>query len=302
MSQFIININEMSAPAFLHDVFEIKPFVFKQFLPAGFYDMADLNAALTRSMTSELPFTIGMHGRAVNPDAYASQAYNGIKQVRQPRIDPEKVECLLQAGANLKIQRFANVCPKVLAVVSGVASWLGFMTSANGYFSFGLQRGLPVHWDSHDVLAVQLMGSKHWKIYSPSMVLPLKEHRHQAGELPALKTPVLEVTLEAGDALYLPRGWWHDVIPVKGVKTLHIALGLHPPLVSDFLGWVLDSQTAQQIDFRKSITTTGPTLNAAALSAALSKALADPLLLQQFLTHYNAGKPPRSYFDVAADA
>ncbi|PIQ56288.1 MAG: hypothetical protein COW02_01400 [Comamonadaceae bacterium CG12_big_fil_rev_8_21_14_0_65_59_15] len=295
------NVNGMSADAFMHEVFEVKPFVFKHFLPAGFYNTADLNAALTRSMTSELPFTVGMHGRAVKPDAYASEAYNGIKQVRQPRVDPEKVERLLQAGANLKIQRFATVCPKVLDVVNGVTSWLGFMTSANGYFSFGQQRGLPVHWDSHDVLAVQLMGSKHWKIYQPTMALPLKMHRHQAGQLPTLQTPVLELTLQAGEALYLPRGWWHDVTPVKGVKTLHIALGLHPPLVPDFLAWLLDKLTVQQLDFRKSIALTAQPFDASALSGALSRALSDPQLLQQFLAHYNAGKPPRAYFDVAVD-
>jgi ribosomal protein L16 Arg81 hydroxylase len=296
------NVNGMSADAFMRDVFEKSPFVFKKCLPDGFYGAADLNAALTHSMTSELPFTIGMHGRTVRQEDYASPMYNGIKQMKQLRIDPEKVERLLRAGANLKIQRFANVCPKVLDVVNGVVFWLGLVTSANGYFSFGQQRGLPVHWDSHDVLVVQLMGSKHWKIYQPTMALPLKAHRHQAGELPALRTPVLEVTLQAGEALYLPRGWWHDVTPVRGVKTLHIALGLHPPLVSDFLAWVLDNQTAQQVDFRKSIALTVQALDASALSGALSKALADPQLLQQFLAHYNAGKPPRAYFDVAADA
>ena len=292
------NVSGITADAFMCDVFETKPFVFQNFLPDDFYGVADLNAALTQSMTSELPFTIGMLGRTVRPDEYASQVYNGIKQIKQPRTNPEKVERLLQAGANLKIQRFSAVCPKVSSVVRDIASWLQFVTSANGYFSYGMQRGLPVHWDSHDVMAVQLMGCKHWKIYKPGMALPLKMHRSQAGESPDLKSPVLELDLHAGDALYLPRGWWHDVTPVRGVKTLHIAIGLHPPIVSDFLAWVLDSQTSQHVDFRKSIPLTAQALDTSALSCALSKAMTDPKLLQLYLARYNEGKLPRAYFDI----
>lgn len=296
------NVNGITADVFMRDVFEAKPFVFKNFLTDGFYSKADLNAALTQSMTSELPFTIGMHGRTVRPEDYSSQVYNGIKQTKQPRTSPEKVERLLQAGANLKIQRFSAVCPKVSSVVNYMASWLQFVTSANGYFSYGIQRGLPVHWDSHDVMAVQLIGYKHWKIYKPGMALPLKMHRSQAGESPDLKSPVLELDLHAGDALYLPRGWWHDVTPVRGVKTLHIAIGLHPPNVSDFLAWVLESQTSQHVDFRRSIPLTALALDTSALSGMLSKAMTDPKLLQLFLGRYNEGKPPRAYFDIFDEA
>ena len=299
---FKFNVDGITADAFMRDVFETKPFVFKNFLPDGFYGKADLNAALTQSMTSELPFTIGMHGRTVRPEEYASQVYNGIKQTKQPRTNPEKVERLLQAGANLKIQRFSGVCPKVSSVVNEVASWFQFVTSANGYFSYGMQRGLPVHWDSHDVMAVQLVGSKHWKIYEPRMLLPLKAHRGQVGEPPDLKSPELELDLQAGDALYLPRGWWHDVTPVKGLKSLHISIGLHPPEVSDFLAWVLQSQTSLHVDFRKSIPLTAQALDTSTLSDVLSKAMSDPKLLRLFLGQYNEGKLHRAYFDILDEA
>lgn len=48
----------------------------------------------------------------------------------------------------------------------------------------------------------------------------------------------MDFILEAGDVFYLPRGWWHDPLPL-GEETFHLALGTFPAYTMDYLGWVM---------------------------------------------------------------
>ena len=54
-------------------------------------------------------------------------------------------------------------------------------------------------------------GEKRWLVYEPVLELPLKHQRYSA-ELGEPGSRVLDVTLRAGDTLYLPRGWLHEAL------------------------------------------------------------------------------------------
>jgi hypothetical protein len=43
--------------------------------------------------------------------------------------------------------------------------------------------------------------------------------------------------MKQGDMLYLPRGWWHTVLPVDE-PTLHLTVTIVPPSGGDLLGWL----------------------------------------------------------------
>lgn len=288
------------AREFMQEVFEASPAHLRQVLPADYFALSDLDAALTLSMTSELPFTIGIRGKIPPAHEYCSEVHNPMKRTSKLEIDPHKVQALLRQGANLKIQRFAAVSPKAQAIVSDVQDWLGFSTSANGYFSYGLQRGLPVHWDSHDILAVQLLGRKHWKIFRPTVELPVRLHREDAFAPPPPAAVCMEITLEAGDALYLPRGWWHDVTPVRGHKTLHLAVGLHPPTRADFLQWALNREILENVELRCALATGGADFTP--VLARLGAALGRADLLAHYWREYAASVRPRGTFDLAETA
>lgn len=280
--------NWLPAGDFMDKVFELEPLHIKNVLPPEYFSINDLDSALTRSVSSILPFTIGMHGRVPNRNEYCSEIYNPIKHAHQIEIDPEKVQSLLERGANLKIQRFATLSEKVALIVQDIESWLGFATSSNGYFSFGMQRGLAIHWDSHDVLAVQLIGKKNWKIFRPGIELPVKAHRNALDAAPNPGSAYLDVELQAGDALYIPRGWWHDVMPVRGQKTLHASVGLHPPNRADFVGWILNHEILRNVEFRRSLLQDGPPPNFAPMIASLAAALSNPGLTESYWKQYAA--------------
>ena len=159
----------------------------------------------------------------------------------------------LREGATLVMNRLETKSEPVHDLVMEIARFVGEKAVANGYAAFGGEGTFGKHWDTHDVFAVQLIGRKRWRVFAPTFVLPLprqgsKEHKQ---ECPA--EPVFDVLLEAGDVLYIPRGWWHEAIPLPGEETLHIAVGIHPMLVRDYIAWSCIKTFPTSVALRQSI-------------------------------------------------
>ena len=75
-----------------------------------------------------------------------------------------------------------------------------------------------MHYDTHDVFALQVDGIKRWEVFAPVFPDPLafqhwadvRSPNDQPTPAPAPdEPPVLEVTMAPGDCLYLPRGFVH---------------------------------------------------------------------------------------------
>jgi len=83
-----------------------------------------------------------------------------------------------------------------------------------------------VHHDTHDVISLQVAGEKRWLVYEPALELPLKNQRYKAETMGEPGDPVLDVTLHAGDTLYLPRGWLHEA-KTSETDSLHLTVGVN---------------------------------------------------------------------------
>jgi hypothetical protein len=121
---------------------------------------------------------------------------------------------------------------------------------ANAYSTPASSRGFGVHHDTHDVLVLQVAGRKRWRLYEPLLELPLKTQRWSA-QLGDPGEPVDDVTLDAGDTLYLPRGWSHEAVAADA-DSLHITVGLHPHTRIDALRDAL-SECADDVEFRRAL-------------------------------------------------
>lgn len=134
-----------------------------------------------------------------------------------------------------------------------IACFTGRKTVSSLYAAFGTLESFRAHWDTRDVFAIQLIGRKRWIVYEPSFDSPL--HMHQSKdvehEYPCPKTPYLDFILEAGDIFYLPRGWWHNPMPL-GEETLHLAVGTFPAYAIDYIKWVF-YQAPSLIEARASL-------------------------------------------------
>jgi bifunctional lysine-specific demethylase and histidyl-hydroxylase MINA len=108
--------------------------------------------------------------------------------------------------------------------VTAAASW-----------SHGGMRG-PVYYEDHDVLVVQLRGTKRWQVSSEPSQLP-NTWKAIAPIAPALG-PHQSLQMGPGDVLYLPRGTWHSVD--SDDKSLHLSIGFSPLTLRDALTAALD--------------------------------------------------------------
>jgi hypothetical protein len=131
---------------------------------------------------------------------------------------------------------------------------LGFPVQANAYATPASARGFAVHHDTHDVFVLQVSGTKRWRIYEPLLELPLK-HQRWSASMGDPGPPIADVTLAAGDTLYLPRGWPHEAV-TDAVDSLHLTIGLHPPTRLDALRAALDA-CAEDVEFRRALTDDG---------------------------------------------
>jgi Cupin superfamily protein len=108
---------------------------------------------------------------------------------------------------------------------------LNFPIQVNTYITPPGQTGLAPHYDDHDVLILQVQGSKIWHLYLGADRPPRKIQREKekAVALDGLPPPT-DVRLEAGDVLYVPRGRVHSA-ETTSVQSIHLTVGIHAPTV-----------------------------------------------------------------------
>ncbi len=116
--------------------------------------------------------------------------------------------------------------------VSRCEAELHFPFRANVYLSPPNSQGFKLHWDTHDVLILQVAGSKTWHIYDDPLELPHEEQQKLLPELVGKANKIAEITLEPGDVLFLPRGYIHGA-ESGAANSLHITVGMRNLTLGD---------------------------------------------------------------------
>jgi ribosomal protein L16 Arg81 hydroxylase len=105
---------------------------------------------------------------------------------------------------------------------------LNFPIQVNAYITPPGSRGLVPHYDDHDVLILQIEGSKIWHLYDGVDIPPHGMQRRNK-EVPTGGLPLpTDVPLEVGDVLYLPRGLVHAA-DTDAEPSIHLTVGIHAP-------------------------------------------------------------------------
>jgi hypothetical protein len=162
----------------------------------------------------------------------------------------ERVAAEFAAGATLVLQALHLNWPPVALYCRDLERRLGFPVQANAYLTPAAAQGFAVHHDTHDVFVLQVAGRKRWRLYEPVLELPLKDQRWSP-ELGAPGAPIDDFTLDAGDTLYVPRGWPHEA-ETSDEEALHLTIGLHPPTRMDAVRAALES-CADDVEFRRTV-------------------------------------------------
>ncbi len=182
--------------------------------------------------------------------------------------DPDRVAAAFEQGATIVLQALHLNWTPVATFCRSLEAELGHPTQANSYYTPRGSQGFAVHHDTHDVFVLQVAGEKHWRVYDPLWELPLKHQRYSKA-LGDHGPPVLELTLRAGDTLYLPRGWLHDAL-TSDTDSLHITVGVNAHTWVEAIRAALD-ECEEDVEFRRTVPEDGE------MEADLLERLADRL-------------------------
>jgi len=158
-------------------------------------------------------------------------------------IDPARslIEQLESAGTDTFFIDRSNMFHDVPAGLCAAAMrWFGlpcqvnvYMTSSRPALQDDLLTAVPLHTDNHATLIFQTKGSKRWQIYRPQLLRPTLElHGYGHGKSLASRLdadsfgePLLDIVLNAGDVLFVPRGFPHRTWKTEDIS-VSLTLGL----------------------------------------------------------------------------
>jgi hypothetical protein len=164
--------------------------------------------------------------------------------------DVGRVAAEWEAGATIVLQALHLNWRPVAVFCRHLERALGHPVQANAYYTPSGSQGFSVHHDTHDVFVLQVAGAKRWLVYEPLLELPLKAQRWSK-KLGEPGEPVEELTLRAGDTLYLPRGWLHEA-ETSDTDSLHLTVGINTYTWMDAVQAAL-ADCADELEFRRAV-------------------------------------------------
>ncbi|MBI3693094.1 MAG: cupin-like domain-containing protein, partial [Mycolicibacterium aromaticivorans] len=199
-------------------------------LPRDFSDLLSPGAVdeLIAERGIRAPFIrLARDGEILAKDCYLGPAGFGAEIADQ--VDSAKVLAELAAGATVVLQGLHRLWPPVIDFVRDAVDDLGHPVQANAYITPPGNRGFDPHYDVHDVFVLQVSGQKLWVVHEPVHHHPLPDQpwtQHRAAIDERVRgEPVIDAVLNAGDALYLPRGWLHAAQALD-TTSIHLTIGV----------------------------------------------------------------------------
>ncbi len=246
MLQQIITFREILNPVTAEDFFS-QSFGRKHLYVPGSPDkfvsvfswdaMSDLLS--NTSLWSDRSMKMVLDGRQLAPLEFCRPGLSREgQQILQP--DPKRVSEFLRKGATVVLDYVESLTPEIASVAATFEIVAGGPVACNAYCSWNAHPGFGSHFDTMDVFALHISGTKTWRLY--------EGRAEGAAEIPGFdcgsvspeqreiaKGKVLqEVTMKPGDLLYVPRGQYHDALATSEAS-LHISFGVTEPQGQDFI-------------------------------------------------------------------
>ncbi|MEV6728127.1 cupin domain-containing protein [Streptomyces sp. NPDC051364] len=255
---------------------------------AGLFSWDDFNRIIATQRLEPPRLRLSVDGEMVPLHRYAIPTTNR-RAVTWSRIQPADFHAQLKDGASLVLDAVEKIHPAVGMAAEGLERFLGTSVQANAYASWTNREGFGLHWDDHDVVVVQVHGSKRWRLYGSTREAPTFRDV-ESPETPE-GDPVADIVLAPGDVLYLPRGWWHAVTADQGTESLHLTFGMVPHTGADLMLWVVDqlrSSLALRRDIPRFASLSEHSDFIAALRGEVLNELADPRLVERWAESIDA--------------
>ena len=173
-----------------------------------------------------------------------------------PNANIREIARLHRAGYTLCVDEVNYRWPAIGAMCSGMQATLAARGQANvrGGATCGLffapprSQGFTLHHDRKDVFVLQIAGRKTWRLHRPAEPYPIRNSVDNEFDALAGAEPLLEVELEPGDMLYVPRGFLHKPFTTDE-HSLHLSFGVETITWLDVLHEMMRNAPA----FRRSV-------------------------------------------------
>lgn len=147
------------------------------------------------------------------------------------QLDVARVRRDFAAGYTVVMDGVERYARAVASLARSIEVELNFPIQVNAYLTPPGSRGLVPHYDGHDVLILQVQGSKTWHVYDGVDIPPREMQRGKDTAVAIGVQPLpTDVRLAAGDVLYLPRGRVHAA-ETTTEQSIHLTVGIHAPTV-----------------------------------------------------------------------
>jgi hypothetical protein len=148
------------------------------------------------------------------------------------RLNVRAFHDLLAQGVSIVVDYVERWIPQIGQLSAAIEREIGLTTYVNAYLSFFKGGAFKPHWDTMDVLVVQVHGSKHWRVWNTEVPYPLEIVGR--AKVNASVAPDQEIEMAPGDVLFIPRGEPHSAA-VSTKHSVHLTFSLLAATGIDFL-------------------------------------------------------------------
>lgn len=144
-------------------------------------------------------------------------------------LDPVRTRDGLTEGYTIVVNGLERYSRAIASLSHSIEVELNFPTRVNAYVTPPQSTGFVPHYDPHDVLVLQIEGSKTWHVSDTAPVPPHEIQRRKGVGTDGL-TSSTDMCMRPGDVLYLPRGQVHSA-ETHSEPSVHLTIGLHAPTI-----------------------------------------------------------------------
>nr|WP_314837805.1 cupin domain-containing protein [uncultured Flavobacterium sp.] len=210
---------------------------------SALFSIDDLDKLLEYSRPRGINLKVVKSQQTLNPTVYENQ--DGSLNLNQ-------IYVAYADGHTIVVNEIQRFWDPIKEFVQNMRLQLNHNVVANLYLTPENEKALSPHYDSHDVFALQISGEKHWVVYDDTnfktpllnSFQPVFQREHLTG--------AKEITMKAGDIMYIPRGVPHEAY-TKDTSSMHITIGVQPTQWIDFITKSLLNLSQSNVELRKAL-------------------------------------------------
>ncbi|KAG0617213.1 hypothetical protein M758_5G173700 [Ceratodon purpureus] len=215
-------VSPMKLEKFQEEFWEQRPFLIRRPKNRNYYDGLFDKATIEKLLENhELKYGLNIDVTKYDVDGgrstYSSEASATSSKVWSKYAD----------GWSVRILHPQRWCDPVFLILSAFERFWGSVAGCNAYLTPAGSQGFSPHYDDIEAFVIQTEGKKRWKVYKPrTPAEALPRFSSPNFEQSEIGEPILDVDLEPGDILYMPRGTIHQAKASPDTHSLHITVSV----------------------------------------------------------------------------